>query len=91
MNIRQIKLDLTVKMMNLGNSSNILQSITETMSNFKEEVGAFIDTVLTGDMGLDQYLVKRTYAVRFENCTLSIDLVENQKTHIQYVNGFSLN
>lgn len=91
MNIRQIKLDLTVKMMNLGNSSNVLQSVTETMSHFKEEVGNFIDMVLTGDMGLDQYIVKRTYTVRFERCTLNIDLVENQKTQTQYVNGFSLN
>ncbi len=91
MNLRQIKLDLTVKLMNLSNQSNALQVVQEAMANFRDEVGGFIDTAVLKDSGVSASIVKRTYAIRFEKCTLNLDLVMNQQTQGQYLNGFQLN
>ena len=90
MNLRQIKLDLTVKLMNLSNQSNVLQVVKEAMANFREEVGGFIDAAILKDSGVSSSVVKRTYTVRFEHCTLNLDLVVNQHTNSQYFNGFKL-
>ncbi|NJK82700.1 MAG: hypothetical protein HC912_01675 [Saprospiraceae bacterium] len=65
MNLKQIKIDLTVKLMNLKNQSNTLQAIQESMVSFKEDIGNFLDVVMLGDTGLSQSVVKRTYAMRF--------------------------
>lgn len=91
MNLKKIKIDLTVKLMNLKNQSNTLQIIQESMVSFKEEIGNFLDVVMLNDLGLSPSIVKRTYAMRFEKCTLNVDLVVNQMTKSEYINGFSMN
>ncbi len=91
MNLKQIKIDLTVKLMNLKNQSNTLQIIQESMVGFKEEIGNFLDVVMLNDLGLSPSIVKRTYAMRFEKCTLNVDLVVNQTTKSEYINGFNMN
>ncbi len=91
MNLKQIKIDLTVKLMNLKNQSNTLQTIQDSMVGFKEEIGNFLDVVILNDLGLSPSIVKRTYAMRFEKCTLNVDLVVNQTTKSEYINGFSMN
>lgn len=91
MNLKQIKIDLTVKLMNLKNQSNTLQTIQESMVSFKEEVGNFLDIVMLNDLGVSPSIVKRTYAMRFEKCTLNVDLVVNQTTKSEYINGFNMN
>jgi hypothetical protein len=91
MNLKQIKIDLTVKLMNLKNQSNTLQTIQDSMVSFKEEIGNFLDVVILNDLGLSPSIVKRTYAMRFEKCTLNVDLVVNQTTKSEYINGFSMN
>lgn len=90
MNIKKIKLDLTVKFLNLRSNSNILQGVKDAMSNFREEVGTFHGFTVLNDTGIGQGVVKRTYAMRYDKCTLSVDLVMNQQTRSQYLNGFQL-
>lgn len=90
MNIKKIKLDLTVKFLNLGNNSNILQGVKDAMSSFREEVGTFHGFTVSNDTGIGQGVVKRTYAMRYDKCTLNVDLVMNQRTSSQYLNGFQL-
>lgn len=75
--------------MNMSQQSNTLQAIKEVMSSFKE-VGGFLGTAVLGDLGIEQNIIKRTYAFRYEKCTLNVDLVLNQQTDNQYLNGFSL-
>ncbi|MEM8526623.1 MAG: hypothetical protein AAGG68_18410 [Bacteroidota bacterium] len=90
MNIKKIKLDLTVKFLNLGSNSNILQGVKDAMSNFRDEVGAFHGFTVLDDTGIGRGIVKRTYAMRYDKCTLNVDLVMNQQTRSQYLNGFQL-
>lgn len=91
MNLKQIKLDLTVKLLNSGGNSNILQSAKETMQYFKNDVGGFLGFTVLKDTGINENMVTRTYAMRYEKCTLNLDLVLNQDTRNQYLNGFQLN
>jgi len=90
MNIKKIKLDLTVKFLNFGSNSNILQGVKDAMLSFKEEVGSFHGFTVLNDTGIGQGVVKRTYTMRYDKCTLNVDLVLNQQTRIQYLNGFQL-
>ena len=83
MNIKKIKLDLTVKFLNLKNNSNILQGVKDAMSNFREEVGAFHGFTVLDDMGSGQGVVKRTYTMRYDRCTLNVGLILNQQSRNQ--------
>ena len=89
MNNRKIKLALTVGLMNTD-SPNLLQTITEQMTVFKNEVGSFLGLKELKNNRLNRGHVKHTYALRFENCTLSVDLVSNTFTKTQTVQGFQL-
>ena len=90
MNIRQIKLALTVGLINAGqNSSNVVSGIRDLMLSFKE-VGAFLGAQLTVNMPLSEDHVKETYAMQFENCVLDVDLVRNPQTSNQFVQQFRL-
>jgi len=88
MNIRKIKLALTVGLMN-SNQKNVLNAVKDLMLSFKE-VGAFLGLAVVGNERLNPALIKETYAIRFENCTLDVDLVSNPMTQSQAVQGFQL-
>ncbi len=90
MNIKKIKLDLTVNLLNQTSNSNILQNVQEAMATWSADVGNFVDTTILNNSGINSDLVKHTYAMQYENCTLNVDVVHNQKTSSQYLNGFSL-
>lgn len=89
MNIRKIKLALSVGLMN-SESGNILQVIREQMHTFKGEVGNFLGLSEVNNNRLNRNHIKHTYAMRFENCTLNVDLVTNPRTKTQVVQGFQL-
>lgn len=89
MNIQKIKLALSVGLMN-SESGNILQTIKEQMCTFKEDVGNFLGLTEVDNNRLNRNHIKRTYAMRFENCTLNVDLVSNPRTKTQVVQGFQL-
>ena len=89
MNIREIKLALTVGLMNL-NSNNYLNTIQDLMQNFVEQVGSFLGLQVLNDGFLDSRHSIQTLALQYENCTLNIDLIQNNTTNTQYVNRFEL-
>jgi hypothetical protein len=89
MNIRKIKLALSVGLMN-SEPGNTLQVIKEQMHTFKGEVGNFLGLREVNNNLLNRNHVKQTYAMRFENCTLNVDLVTNPRTKTQVVQGFQL-
>lgn len=88
MNIRKIKLALTVGLLNAG-QDNVLNAVKGLMLGFKE-VGAFLGARLIGNERLNAALVRERYAIQFENCTLDLDLVSNPFTRSQSVQGFEL-
>lgn len=90
MNIRQIKLALTVGLINSNVQNNAIQVVKELMAGFKE-VGAFLGLTIINKESLNQNHIKKTYALQFENCRLDVDLVSNPTTKNQYVHGFKFN
>ena len=90
MNIRKIKLELTVALMNNLSSGNYLGKIKELMQNFREQVGAFRGQEVLNNTDLDDDHSLSTLALEYDNCIINIDLVTNNTTRNQYLNRFDL-
>ncbi len=89
MNIRQIKLALTVGLLNAQSENNALNLIKELMLSFKE-AGNFLGLSVVKDAPLSRSHTQQTYALQFENCRLDVDLVSNRQTNSQYVQHFNV-
>lgn len=90
MNIRNIKLELTVALMNNLSSRNYLGKIKILMQNFKEQVGAFKGAEELNNTTLDNEHSLKSLALEYDNCILNIDLVTNSTTRNQFINHFDL-
>lgn len=90
MNIRNIKLELTVALMNNLSSGNYLGKVKELMQKFRHQVGAFRGEETLNDTDLDNDHSIRTLALEYDNCVINIDLVTNNTTRMQYINRFDL-
>ncbi len=89
MNIRQIKLALTVGLLNKQTNNNALGLVRDLMQGFKE-VGNFLGFRVEKEAPLNGSHVQQRYALQFENCRLDLDVVSNRQTNNQYVQGFQL-
>ncbi|HMO38931.1 MAG TPA: hypothetical protein PKC76_12330 [Saprospiraceae bacterium] len=89
MNIRQIKLALTVGLMNAQTDNNALNLVKELMLTFKE-VGNFLGLRVEKEARLNPNHIQQTYALQFENCKLNLEVVSNRQTNSQYVQRFQL-
>lgn len=89
MNIRKIKLALTVGLMNTP-SGNVLQQIKELMHGFRNEAGTFLGLQEVDRTALNQNHEKQRYALRFERCTIDLDLITNATTKTQVIRRFDL-
>lgn len=89
-NLRNIKMALTVDLINKANGTNLLNSIKELMKTFSDQVGSFIELTITKTLPLNAALENQTFAIRYENVILNVDLVTNRNTQSQYVQGFNL-
>lgn len=88
MNLRKIKLALTVGMINRHQHIS-LPGIRQMMSNIKE-AGAFVSQVLVNNQPIHANLTKETYAIHFENCTLDVNFFKNPATNSWTVQGFEI-
>ena len=91
MNIRKIKLALTIGLMNTSsNQKSALKVIKELMQGFKSEVGAFLGWSVIKNAALDTKHIQRSYKVQFENCSVDLDMIINRFTKNHYVSSFQL-
>ncbi len=90
MNIRNMKLSLTVDLMNLSNSQSPLSTIKSAMEKFKAETGGFKRLLRKNKEVLPNGLEAQTYAMQYENCTLDLDLITDHISDQQIVQGFTL-
>lgn len=88
LNIRQLKLNLTVALLNQPPAGNLLQTVKDLMMSF-HEAGRFAG-VYESSQDLDNDHVQCSYAVQFENVTVDLNTVSNRSTNHTFVNGFSL-
>lgn len=89
MNSREIKLALTVGLMNTEAGNNSLGCLTELMLGFKG-VGSYLGLKKLKRSKLNRNHIKQTYALQFENCILDVDLISNRATKSQFVQSFQL-
>jgi len=89
MNIRKIKLALTVGLMNTP-SANALQLIKEQMKGFREEVGSFLGLQEINRARLNHNHEEHRYSLRFERLTVDLDLISNPSTKTQVIRRFDL-
>ena len=90
MNIKKIKMALTVGLMKNRESQHALQNLKEMMNNFREEVGNFLGLQELSIQMLNANHEQRSYAIQFERCTLSVDLIQNPRNNTQIVKSFNL-
>ncbi|HHM21343.1 MAG TPA: hypothetical protein ENJ20_04900 [Bacteroidetes bacterium] len=90
MNIRKIKLELTVDLMNLPRSHNPVSFAKEKMDRFSAETGVFKGLVETNTTRINNNIRYRTLALQFERCTLNLDLVEDEANNEEYLQNFNL-
>lgn len=89
MDIKKIKLKLSVNLINLKNSTNLLKSVIMMMQDFKDDVGNYIGLV-PGKFEEKGDISRQAYSIKYERCTLSLDLVVDQTTHNQYISNLDL-
>ncbi|MEM6316163.1 MAG: hypothetical protein AAF960_00750 [Bacteroidota bacterium] len=90
MNIRNIKLELTVAFTNDSSSINYLGKVKELMQRLRNQVGTFRRQSSLNNTDLDQDHSLESLELEYDNCILNIDLVTNRKTREQYINRFDL-
>ncbi len=90
MNIRQIKLELTVDLLNQQNSQKPIRFAKRAMGKFKNQVGNYMGLLEKGTTKISDAIERRSFALQFEFCTLDLDLVTNRESNIQFVQGFNV-
>ena len=90
MNIRKMKLALTVDLMNLPGSYTSMASVQDSMSRFKDETGSYKGCKESESTFIQAGIQRKTYALQFENVTLDLDLITNEHSSEQLVKGFDL-
>ena len=90
MDIRQMKLALTVDLMNLNASQNPVHFAVERMGDFQSETGNFQEILETNKSKINDQIDKVSLALRFERCTLNLDLIEDQGKKEGYLQSFNL-
>lgn len=90
MNIRKMKLALTVDLMNLSAPLAPVTSARNTMSRFENETGIFKGLSETQSTSLNNGIERKVFALRFENVTLDLDLITNSHNSEQFIKGFDL-
>ena len=88
MNLRKIKIALTVGLMNIDPNESV-PNVRNLMSDV-QEAGSFLGQALVSNESLGDNLTKKKYAIKFENCTVNLDLLSNMITNNHTVQGFQV-
>ena len=90
MNLRKLKLALTVGLINSTTSDNPLKSAQSLMEKYQTEAGKYQGTIETSRTQLNDNLEKSTHALKFDNCTLDVDLISDSRASKSLIQGFNL-
>lgn len=90
MDIRQIKLELTVDLLNLPNSQSPVNFAKEKMDDYKSEIGGFQRVFEKGKSNIGNNIEMRSLALQYEHATLNMDVVEDHFKNEEYLQNFNL-
>ncbi|MCB0619229.1 MAG: hypothetical protein KDC43_15870 [Saprospiraceae bacterium] len=89
MNLRKLKLDLTIALMNDANGVDVLQTARDVLQSF-DGVGHYNGLSVVKKSTLDPEHIQRTYALQFDNCTLDLELISNVRANYHTLSAFQL-
>ncbi len=90
MDIKKIKLALTVDLMNLPDSQNPVNYAKVAMDNYSNEAGGYKSSVETKKSAINEEIEWSSFDIQFEHCTLSLDLIRNRNTKKEFLQSFNL-
>ena len=90
MDLRKIKLDLTVALLNNATCSNAPKLAKDRLASYSE-VGRFLGTSVLRKKAGGLNHNERRYSINFEHCTLDLQLITSPADAVYVVNGFELN
>lgn len=90
MNLRKIKLALTVGLINSPTSDNPLNSAKALMEDYQKEAGTYQGTFETSRTPLNDNLEKISHALKFEKCTLDVDVIADTRGTKSSIQKFDL-
>lgn len=90
MNIRKIKMALTAGLINRNAAANPLAAIKDLMNNLADDAGRFLGLNNTSNSPLGNDATRETFVLRYENCTLDVELVSNPHSNHRTIRRFDL-
>ncbi len=89
MNTKQIKLALTVGLLN-EKPGNALQAVKQLMQGFRDEVGTLLSLKEVRNKAINADHYQQMYQLNFEHARLDIELISNPRTNLEVVQDFRL-
>ena len=89
MNIRQIKLALSIKLLNMP-AGNIMKGILELLYDFESQLGAFVSIDLEKVSALSERQVYQQFILFYEHAVLHIGVVTNPISKTQTLQHFHI-
>jgi hypothetical protein len=90
MDLKKIKLALTVDLMNHPTSFQPVKFAKAAMRHFQVEAGSFRRWSVKHSRSINEILEQQTLELEYEHCTLNLDLVKNRSSRIRSFQGFEL-
>ncbi|MEO1260587.1 MAG: hypothetical protein AAFZ15_17455 [Bacteroidota bacterium] len=90
MDLRQMKLALTVDLMNLSQSQDLVKFVTNKMHDYSSEIGHLQEITESSPSQLRDQLESQTFNLQFENCILQLDVVGDRLKNQEYLQNFNL-
>ena len=89
MNLKDIKLALSIELVNQPPSQRILSSVYGIVAGFRDVLGKLTDVKEMGSKKFGGH-IRTQYAIHYENARIDIDLLTNPITDSQTVYGFDI-
>lgn len=89
MSLKDIKLDLSIDLVNQPPKKEILSAVYRLVDKFRDKLGALMDITETERKEFGGH-IRSQYAMQYENARIDIDLLTNPLTQSQTVYGFDI-
>ena len=90
MDLRQLKIALTVDLMNLPHSRDVITLAKNKMVEYSAETGHLIEISELSRTQLKDQLESKTCSLQFEKCVLNLELIGDQFNGEEYLQNFDL-
>jgi len=89
MNLKNLKLGLTIDLMNNSFNGNAIARIKEKIASFNG-VGQYLGARLMNSFTLNDEHEQQDYSIQFEHVVLDLQVVSHRNNSCQFVSGFEI-